>query len=123
MDQLPRLVAIIGGLFFLGGGLYALTMPQEFFDAFATFDPYNEHFIHDIGAFQIGIGAMLVLVATMKDGLYAALAGATIGQGAHLAAHIIDRDLGANQSTTIPLLSLVAGAFLVATLIRARAAR
>jgi hypothetical protein len=35
--------------------------PRSFFTALAAFEPYNQHFIQDIGAFQIGLGAVLLL--------------------------------------------------------------
>lgn len=123
MEKLPRYVAIFAGIGFLAGGLWAFVDPRSFFDSVATFGDYHEHFLHDIGAFQIGIGAMLVLVATMRDGLYAALAGATVGQAVHIAAHVMDSDQGQNQGTMIPLLGLLGGLLLVATLVRSRQIR
>src|SRR5687767_6418396 len=107
MKNFPKVVAIAGGISLIATGLYAFLAPQSFFDTLATFPPYNEHFIHDIGAFQIGIGAMLVLVAIAADGLGAVLVGAATGQTAHLIAHVLDRDRGENQGTTIPLLTFM----------------
>ena len=43
-------IALLGAAFFIGPGLWAFFDPESFFDELATFDPYNEHFIHDIGA-------------------------------------------------------------------------
>jgi ABC-type xylose transport system permease subunit len=123
MDKLPRFVAILAGLGFLAGGLWAFVDARSFFDSVATFEPFNEHFLHDIGAFQIGIAATLLLAASMKDALYVALAGATVGQIVHVVAHTMDRDQGQNQGTMIPVLALLAGLMLVATLVRARQIR
>jgi predicted DNA repair protein MutK len=111
---------MLAGASFVGFGLFALVAPEQFFRNLAAFEPFNEHLIHDLGAFQIAIGAMLILVAWVPDGLYGALAGATIGAIIHTGAHIVDDDLGGNEPTTIPFLALIAGALLVATLIRAR---
>ncbi len=107
MQRGPRVVAIAVGAFFVIFGLYAFFAPKAFFDALATFPPYNVHLIHDIGAFQIGVGAILLYVVYMKDALLAVLAGTLVGQVFHLVAHLIDRDLGEKQSTTIPFLVFV----------------
>jgi hypothetical protein len=120
MNKLPRIVAIVGGVSFVALGLYGFLAPQDFFDQLATFPPYNVHLIHDIGAFNIAIGTMLVLAATARDGLFAALAGATIGQGFHLASHVMDEELGENQSTMIPVIAAVTVILLVATVVRER---
>jgi multicomponent Na+:H+ antiporter subunit D len=52
--------------------------PTSFFEQAATFEPYNAHFIRDLGAFQIGLGAVLLLAAFSRDALLVALAGTTI---------------------------------------------
>lgn len=78
----PRLVAGIDGLLLLGLGLWAMASPAAFFDAIATFEPYNRHFLQDVGAFQIGLGAVLLLALSGRDGLAVALVGVGIGSGA-----------------------------------------
>lgn len=70
------------------------------FKVAATFDPYNQHSIQDIGAFQIGLGAVLLLAAAFpREGLAVALFGVGFGSGAHVISHIVGRDLG---GTPIP---------------------
>src|SRR5215212_9317849 len=44
----------IGGLFMLALGIWAFFAPASFADFIAF--PYNRHLLHDVGAFQIGIG-------------------------------------------------------------------
>jgi hypothetical protein len=78
-DRVARIVAVAAGMFFLIPGLWAFFAPASFFEAAATFDPYNTHLIRDIGAFQIGFGAVLVLSAFVRDALLAGLAG--VGPG------------------------------------------
>jgi hypothetical protein len=51
-----RLVVLICAVSMLGIGLWALVAPMSF-AGWISFPPYNEHLIHDAGAFQIGIGA------------------------------------------------------------------
>lgn len=99
MDRFARVVAVLAGLFFVGLGVWAMADPQSFYDRLATFPPYHRHFLHDVGAFQIGIGATLLLaVAAWGDALAVALGGAAIGSILHTVAHIADRDLGGKDS-------------------------
>ena len=110
-----RAVALGGGAAFLFLGLWALFSPRSFFTSLATFQPYNVHLLHDIGAFQIGLGVVLLLAAFPQrfDGLAAGLLGAGAGSAAHLLSHVLDADLGGNPSTDIPTLSIL-GAVLIA---------
>lgn len=117
-----RLVAVVGGLAFVAFGLWALIAPRSFFDALATFEPYNRHFLHDIGAFQVGLGAVLLLASFPRriDGLAAALLGVGIGGLLHTLAHVLDADLGGTPATDIPSLGLLAVALLAAGVVRWR---
>lgn len=93
------IVAAIGAVFFIAPGIWAFIDPESFYDELAPFEPYNEHFIHDIGAFQVGIGAALAAALWRRaDALFAALAGATVGSIFHTVAHFIDHDLGGKDS-------------------------
>ncbi|HWC31554.1 MAG TPA: hypothetical protein VG709_00315 [Actinomycetota bacterium] len=89
-------LAAIAGVIFLGIGAWAFADPRSFFERIATFPPYNEHFLHDIGSFVIGLGAVLLISAFVRDSLVTAFGGVGIGQAGHAAAHAIDRDLGAS---------------------------
>lgn len=66
-------VGAVTGTFMLAAGVYALAAPQSFAE-FANF-PDNVHFVHDAGAFQLGIGITLLLALAWSDGLAVALAG------------------------------------------------
>lgn len=111
-----KVVAWIGAIGFLAFGLWALLAPQSFFDTLATFEPYNRHFVHDIGAFQIGIGAILFLLIAgpPSDGLAAGLLGAGIGSLAHVLSHIMDSGLGGNPALDFPNFTIMTVALLVA---------
>ncbi len=82
-----------------------MVAPQSFFDAVATFEPYNEHFLLDIGAFQLGLGAVLLLaaLASRQDTLAVALIGVSVGSAAHTVSHILGRDLGGTPEVDIPV--------------------
>ncbi len=92
-------IAGLGAASFLIFGLWAFLGPKSFYDQLATFEPYNAHFIHDIGAFQIGIGVALALALWRRsDALLAALGGAGAGSVFHAVAHLRDDDLGGKDT-------------------------
>ena len=115
-ERFVRLVAV-------GVGVWAFVAPRSFFDNAATFEPYNTHLIRDIGAFQLGLGAVLLLGVWVRDALLAALAGVAVGAVAHLVGHIVDRDAGGQPVVDIALFGLIAGLLVVATVVRARLER
>jgi hypothetical protein len=119
-----RPVAIAAGIAFAIPGAWALVEPRSFFDTVARFEPFNQHFIQDIGAFQLGLGAVLLLAATFKpSGVTTALAGTGIGSAFHTASHFVGRDLGGVPERDIPLFSVFTVVLLAAALWSWRADR
>ncbi len=121
----PRAVALVGGVGFVALGVWAMVDPRSFFDALATFEPYNRHFLQDIGAFQIGLGAVLLLavVPGRIDGLAVALLGVGVGAALHTVSHIVGRDLGGTPETDIPFFAVIAILLLAGGGLRWRHAR
>ncbi len=113
---LPRAVAIVVGIGFIALGVWAMVDPRSFFDALATFEPYNQHFLQDIGAFQIGLGVVLLLagVPRRSDGLTVALVGVGVGAALHTVSHVVGRDLGGTPARDIPLFAAMAVLLLAA---------
>ena len=113
---LPRAVAIVLGVGFVAIGAWAMVGPRSFFDTFATFEPYNRHFLQDIGAFQVGLGVVLLLAAVpgRSDGLAVALVGVGVGEALHTVSHIVGRDLGGTPETDIPFFAALAVLLLAA---------
>jgi uncharacterized protein YjeT (DUF2065 family) len=122
-ERFVRLVAVGVGLVFVGAGVWAFVAPRSFFENAAAFEPYNAHFVRDIGAFQLGLGAVLLLGVWVRDALFAALAGVAVGAVAHLVAHIVDRHAGGQPVVDIPAFGLVAGLLVAAAIVRARLVR
>ena len=117
--QLVKAALVIVGVVNLGAGLWALFAPQSFFDALASeFDPYNVHFIHDIGAFMSGLGVTALLALVWTDGWSVALGGNAVAALGHLGSHIADRDIGSSPGDPFGLLLL--SAFLVGVLAKLR---
>lgn len=121
---LPVAVSRITGGLLVSSGLWAMIAPRSFFKKAATFDPYNQHFIQDIGAFQIGLGAVLVLAAFVSnDALAIGLLGVGVGSTAHTMSHVVGLDLGGKPRTDIPTFAVLAALLLFTGMQRLRELR
>ena len=97
-------LAAASAAFFLAIGLWAFFDAFSFYEEVAEFPPYNAHFLHDVGAFQVGLGATLALALIWRrDALLVALAGTGIGGAFHVVAHIADDDKGGTDGQTVSL--------------------
>ncbi|GAB3954604.1 hypothetical protein GCM10027614_61970 [Micromonospora vulcania] len=108
MRALVRTAAALLGLASTIVGGWALLAPAAFSD-WAGFPPAR-HFVHDVGAFQLGIGVTLLLATIWADALSVALAGYVVGGTAHTIVHIADQNLGGTTGQTLA----IAGAVVVA---------
>ncbi|MFR9778109.1 PPOX class F420-dependent oxidoreductase [Micromonospora sp. MS34] len=117
MRRMVGVVAALLGVASLVVGVWALTRPHSFSSAVGF--PPHEHFVHDVGAFQLGIGATLLLALIWADALTVALAGYLVGGAAHTVSHLIDADLGGSAAQTW-LVLLSAALALVALVARMR---
>jgi PPOX class probable F420-dependent enzyme len=106
----------VAGLVTLAAGVWSLASPSSFAEAVAF--PSAEHFLHDVGAFQIGTGATLLLALAWKDGLALALTGFLVGNSIHAVNHAVDLDLGGHAADpwALGLVSVLVGAALVVRL-------
>jgi hypothetical protein len=91
-------VIVLAGIFHVGFGAWAFIAPRSFYDVIATYPPYNVHFLHDIGAFLLGIGATLVATLAWQDAKAVALLGGSVAAVVHWLSHIIDREVGGATS-------------------------
>ena len=114
--NVPRVVAIVGGAGFVTLGVWAMVDPRSFFEALARFEPYNQHFLQDIGAFQVGLGAVLLLagLSGRADSLTVALIGVGVAATLHTISHLVGRDLGGAPGREIPAFAVIAAILLVA---------
>lgn len=111
-------VAVLAGVFFATLGLWALLAPRSFYETVATWPPYNRHLLHDVGAFQVGLGSTLLLAVWRPHlTLAAALAGVGIGSLLHFASHVVDHGLGGQPSIDLPSLSILALVLLLAAVV------
>lgn len=114
MRRLVGIVAALLGVAAMVVGVWALARPLSFSSAVGF--PPSEHFVHDVGAFQLGIGVTLLLAVIWSDALAVALAGYLVGAVAHTASHAVDGDVGGSAVQTwlvllLAVLALVALAY------------
>ncbi len=111
-----KAVVALAAIVQVGSGAWAFFAPRSFYDAIATFPPYNVHFLHDIGAFLLGIGVALAGALLLRDALFVVLLGGAVAASFHWVSHVLDRDHGGSASDPWTLgglaLLLVAGVVL-----------
>jgi hypothetical protein len=93
-----KAVVVLAAILQMGTGAWAFIAPQSFYDAIATFPPYNVHFLHDIGAFLLGIGVALAGALFWRDALFVVLLGGTVAASFHWLSHVLDHDRGGSAS-------------------------
>jgi hypothetical protein len=91
------IVAALSGAWMLAVGLWALLSPRSF-AAWIDFPPYAEHLLHDVGAFQIGIGVSLLASLAWADAKTVALLGFVLAGAIHTVNHWTDLDLGGHTA-------------------------
>jgi PPOX class probable F420-dependent enzyme len=89
-------ITLLAAVFSLVAGVWALFWPGSFADAVRF--PEHTHFLHDIGAFQIGIGVTLALAVLWRDPVAVVLTGFLVGSTIHAVNHAVDLDLGGRDS-------------------------
>lgn len=85
-------VLVFAGAVMFAAGVWMLASADSFAE-FAGFEPHR-HFVHDLGAFNLGIGTTLLLAAAWADAAAVALAGFLVGNTVHAVNHFVDLDVG-----------------------------
>jgi hypothetical protein len=114
------LAAIVTGLFMVVVGVWILFGPHSFYDQLAVFRPYNRHFLHDAGAFQVGLGVAVLLALRWSDALVVTLGAVAVGSWLHVASHVVDRHIGGRPATDIPGLAALAALATIGAIARIR---
>jgi hypothetical protein len=118
-ERFVKAVMVVGAVFLLVTGAWALADPASFYARVATFPPYNRHFLHDIGAFNLGLGAALALGLTRWPGRRVALWAVALAAAVHAGSHFADRGLGGRSSDPF-VLSVIAAVLVAAALLATR---
>ncbi|WP_390633665.1 PPOX class F420-dependent oxidoreductase [Mycobacterium simulans] len=110
-------VTALIGLLTIGIGIWCLIDPRSFaeFVGFAE----HEHFLHDVGAFQLGLGATLLLALIWSDALATVIAGFFLANTVHTVNHVVDLHLGGSPAQAW-LLGVASVALAVAFVMRLR---
>jgi len=116
-----RVIGAVIGAFYLLTGAWAFLAPLNFFSVVATFAPPNVHLLHDLGAFQVGLGLALTVPVALQVPLRAPLIAVLAASVLHVLAHLEDIRLGGHPTTDLPVLTLICVALAVALVLEARA--
>ncbi|MFI6532719.1 hypothetical protein ACIBHY_09740 [Nonomuraea sp. NPDC050547] len=111
-----RVVVVVSALYTLYFGVWMWGWPREFAE-FVNY-PNHVHFLHDLGAFHLGIGVALLVALIWRDAILVALVGLAAASLIHTVNHTIDSHLGGASSDPYvigaqTLLALVGIAFRV----------
>lgn len=95
--------AVLGviGVMTLIAGVWAYSSPSGFAE-FVRF-PSHEHFLHDVGAFQVGLGLMLLFALIWADAVALVLTAFLAANTLHAVAHFADLDLGGTLWSAVVL--------------------
>lgn len=118
-----RAIGAVIGAFYLVTGTWSFLAPLSFFNSVATFAPANVHLLHDLGAFQVGLGLALTVPVAMRVSLRAPLIAVLIASALHVVAHLEDIRLGGHPTTDLPILTLICIALALALVLELRAKR
>ena len=117
-DAAVAAAMVVCGASMLLFGVWAFLAPASF-SQFIDYPPYNRHLIHDVGAFQVGIGTAVLAALFWRDAALVALTGFAVAGALHTASHAIDRQLGGHPSD-VPALGLLTLVAVGAIYLRAR---
>lgn len=110
-------VTALVGIATVGIGTWRLIDPVSFAEVVQFHE--HQHFLHDAGAFQLGLGVTLLLALIWGDALATALAGFIVANTVHTVNHITDVDQGGSAAQAWAL-GAVSIALLVAFWLRLR---
>jgi len=118
-----RVIGAVIGAFYLVTGGWSFLAPLSFFSVVADFAPANIHLLHDLGAFQVGLGLALLVPVALGAPLRVPLIAVLGASVLHVFAHVEDINLGGHPTTDLPVLGLICVALAVALVIEVRAKR
>jgi hypothetical protein len=111
------------GVYLVGIALWAVVAPGAFYEELGRFGPRNDHYIHDVAAFQAATGLLLLLAIRWPTWRVPALTVGSFEFGLHAISHAVDlRDADPRWVGVFELVGLVLGTAVLIWLL-ARAVR
>lgn len=89
-SQASRLVVGTAGAFYTAAGALTLLAPGWFYQHLGPFPPFNRHYMGDVGAFVLPLGAALLWTTGRPQQSRALIATATAASTLHLINHSVD---------------------------------
>lgn len=113
------LALALTGVFQTASGVWLLAAPGSFYDAVATYAPRNDHFLRDVGTWNVGLGLAALVAAREPRWRAPMLAILAVQFALHAVSHLIDIDgaepssLGVSNFVLLALATVVLGALAV----------
>ena len=112
-----RAVLIVSGVTQLVVGVWTFVSPGSFYDVVATYPPQNDHFLKDIGSWNVALGLAALIAARTPAWQRGMLGVLAVLYTLHAISHAIDVDLGEPQSASVAtLVSQIVAALIFAAL-------
>lgn len=112
-ERAAQILLILSGVVY---GLVALTMlatPEWFYNNIGNHPPYNRHYVGDLGAFQLGLAAGLIVAAWNPARNRVLIGAAAIAGIVHTLNHGYDMLLGEESLGTVLQLAVLAAVLIV----------
>ena len=112
--RLVQWVVAFSGASYTLTGFSQLFAPRWFFENIGNFPPFNRHYLGDIGAFTLAMGAGLLFAARQPAQHRSLIGVVALGSVLHLLNHLYDDwlsadwSLGTGLTQTLPLALLAA---------------
>ena len=121
---MTRAVLLVAGAQQLIVGAWAFVAPGSFYDTLATFPPQNDHFLKDIGSWNLALGLAAVIAARTPSWQRGMLAVLTLQFALHAVSHAIDVGAAEPESKGVStLVALVAGTVVLGAVLARETAR
>jgi hypothetical protein len=110
-----RPILALLGVFHLLLGLVMVVAPRTFFDDFAAYGAFNDHYIRDVATFYLALGAVLLVAVARTAWQVPLLTFALLQYGLHVLNHLWDIAdgepawIGPANVASLALIALVIG--------------
>jgi predicted anti-sigma-YlaC factor YlaD len=118
-----RAVLLIAGITQLVTGAWLFVSPGSFYDAIATYPPENDHFLKDVGSWNVALGLAAVIAARTPSWQRGMLGVLAVQYTLHAISHGIDVDQADPESMGVFTLVLQAAAAVLFAVLFVRESR